>query len=89
MAKPAIALDISTLRRPFHLRRNPRPQVRVAKPIAMAAGIAVYAEVGQRSVTVPIDPSQLANASGPVTIQYVEPTDTGPVTIAETSAVLR
>ena len=26
---------------------------------------------------------------GQVTVQYVEPTDTGPVTIAETTAVLR
>ncbi len=54
----------------------------------MAAGIAVYTEIGQRSVTVPIDPEQAAYANGQVTVQYVEPTDTGPVTIAETSAVL-
>jgi hypothetical protein len=37
----------------------------------------------------PIDPAMAANATGQVTVQYVEPTDTGPVTIAETSAVLR
>jgi hypothetical protein len=61
----------------------------VADPIAMVNGIAVYTEVGQRSVTIPIDQAQLANASGPVTVQYVEPTDTGPVTLAETTAVLR
>ena len=45
--------------------------------------------IGQRSITVPVDPAQLAQASGPVTVQYVEPTDTGLVTLAETSAVLR
>jgi P pilus assembly chaperone PapD len=87
--KPAIALDISRSG-----GRSTFGEIRVlksgvAKPIAMSAGIAVYAEVDQRSVTVPIDPAQLANASGQVTIQYIEPTDTGPVTIAETSAVLR
>ena len=87
--KPAIALEISRSG-----ARSTFGEIRVfkagvAKPIAMAAGIAVYAEIGQRSVTVPIDPAQLANATGQVTVQYVEPTDTGPVTIAETSAVLR
>ena len=87
--KPAIALDIS--------RKGDRStfgavkifKAGVADPIAMVNGIAVYTEVGQRSVTIPIDPAQLANANGQVTVQYVEPTDTGPVTLAETSAVLR
>ena len=40
-------------------------------------------------IAITIDPDQLANASGQVTVQYVEPSDTGPVTIAETTAVLR
>jgi len=87
--KPAIALDISRSG-----DRSTFGEVRVYKagiadPIAIVAGIAVYTEVGQRSVVVPIDPSKAANATGQVTVQYVEPTDTGPVTIAETSAVLR
>lgn len=87
--KPAISLDISRSG-----SRSTFGEIRVLKagiekPIAMAAGIAVYTEVGQRSVTVPIDPAQAANASGQVTVKYIEPTDTGPVTIAETSAVLR
>ena len=87
--RPAIALDISRTG-----DRSTFGEVRilkagVAKPIAVANGVAVYTEVGERSVTVPIDPEQLANASGQVTVQYIEPTDTGPVTIAETSAVLR
>ena len=87
--KPAIALDLS--------RNGDRStfgavkvfKAGIAEPIAMVNGIAVYTEVGRRSVTIPIDPAQLANASGQVTVQYVEPTDTGPVTLAETSAVLR
>jgi P pilus assembly chaperone PapD len=87
--KQAIALNISRSG-----DRSTFGEVRVlkaglAKPIAVANGVAVYTEVGERSVTVPIDPEQLANASGQVTVQYVEPTATGPVTIAETSAVLR
>jgi len=85
----AIALDISRSG-----ERSTYGEVRILKagiadPIAIARGISVYTEVGQRSVVIPIDPKQIANASGQVTVQYVEPTDTGPVTIAETSAVLR
>jgi P pilus assembly chaperone PapD len=87
--KPAIALDISRSG-----DRSTFGEVRVFKagiadPIAIVAGIAVYTEIGQRSVIVPIDPAKAANATGEVTVRYVEPTDTGPVTIAETSAVLR
>jgi len=86
--KPAVALDISRSG-----SRSTFGEIRVLKagidkPIGLAAGVAVYTEIGQRSVTVPIDPAYAANATGPVTIQYVETTDTGPVTIAETTAVL-
>jgi hypothetical protein len=60
----------------------------VEKPLAMVSGVAVYTEIGQRSLKLPIDPALAAYANGQVTVQYVEPTDTGPVTLAETSAVL-
>jgi P pilus assembly chaperone PapD len=87
--KPAISLDINRSG-----DRSTFGEVRVYKtgvvdPIAIAGGIAVYTEVGQRSVIIPIDPAKLVDATGQVTVKYVEPTDTGPVTIAETSAVLR
>ena len=87
--KPAIALDISRSG-----DRSTYGEVRVLKagisdPIALVRGVAVYTEVGQRSVTIAIDPAHAAQAAGQVTVQYVEPTDTGPVTIAETTAVLR
>lgn len=87
--KPAISLDITRSG-----DRSTFGEVRVLKagvkdPIAVVRGIAVYTELGQRSVTIPIDPAHLAQATGPVTVQYVEPTDSGPVMIAETSAVLR
>jgi hypothetical protein len=87
--KPAIALDISRAGDRSTFGAVKVFKAGVADPIALVNGIAVYTEVGQRSVTIPIDPAQLANASGQVTVQYVEPTDTGPVTLAETSAVLR
>ena len=61
----------------------------VADPIAIVRGVAVYTELGERSLTIPIDPAHVAEANGQVTVQYVEPTDSGPVTIAETTAVLR
>lgn len=87
--KPAIKLDISRSG-----DRSTFGEIRVLKagitePIALVRGIAVYTELGQRSVTVPIDPKHLAAANGQVTVQYVEPTDSGPVTVAETSAILR
>ena len=86
--KPAITLDISRTG-----SRSTYGEIRVLKagvekPIALVNGVAVYTEIGQRTIKLPIDPEQAAYASGPVTVRYVEPTDTGPVTIAETSAVL-
>jgi hypothetical protein len=87
--KPAIALDISRSG-----DRSTFGSVRVLKagiadPIAVVSGIAIYTELGQRSVVIPLDEAKAAQANGQVTVQYVEPTDTGPVTLAETSAVLR
>ena len=85
--KPAISLDISRSG-----DRSTFGEVRVLKAgiaIAVVRGVAVYTELGQRSVTFPIDPAHVTDATGPVTVQYIEPTDTGPVTLAETTAVLR
>ena len=87
--KPAIALDISRAG-----DRSTFGEVRVLKagvtdPIALIRGVAVYTELGQRSVMIPIDPAHLAHATGQVTVQYIEPTDSGPVTIAETTTILR
>lgn len=87
--KPAIALDLSRSGDRSTFGAVKVFKAGVADPIAMVNGIAVYTEVGQRSVTIPIDADKLASASGQVTVQYVEPTDTGPVTLAETTAVLR
>ena len=87
--KPVVTMDISRTG-----SRSTFGEVRVTKagsadPIALVRGVAVYTELGKRTVHVPIDPAKLDEANGQVSVQYVEPTDTGPVTIAETSAVLR
>jgi len=87
--KPAIALDLSRTGDRSTFGAVKIFKAGVADPIAVVNGIAVYTEVGQRSVTIPIDPAKLASANGSVTVQYVEPTDTGPVTLAETTTVLR
>ena len=87
--KPVIALELS--------RKGDRStfgEVRVMKagvadPIAVAGGIAIYTEIDKRQVTIPVDARFAAVASGPVTIEYVERTPTGMVTLASTSAVLR
>lgn len=86
--KPAIAVDISRTGNRSTFGEIRVMKAGVEKPIAMVSGVAVYTEIGQRSLNLPIDPALAAYANGQVTVQYVEPTDTGPVTLAETSAVL-
>lgn len=63
-------------------------KVGIKDPIAIQRGLAVYTEVGQRSVSIPLG-AKASLASGPVTVQYVETTEGGPEVIAETSAFLR
>lgn len=60
----------------------------VAKPLYEARGIAVYAELAQRTVSLPIPADVAAAMTGPVTVQYLEDNDTGGV-IAEAKADLR
>ena len=40
------------------------------------------------SITIPIDDQYASAANGRVTVQYIEPSANGPLTIAETDAVL-
>jgi P pilus assembly chaperone PapD len=86
--KPAISINLTRAG-----DRSTFGEVRVMKagikdPIASQRGIAIYTEIGQRSLTIPVEEKYASAASGRVTVQYVEPTDNGPVTIAETDAVL-
>jgi hypothetical protein len=60
----------------------------VEKPLAMVSGVAVYTEIGQRSLKLPIDPALAAYANGQVDGSICRADRHGPVTLAETSAVL-
>lgn len=87
--KPAVALDLSR-----HGSRSTYGEVRVlksglAEPIAVQRGVAVYTELTDRKVVIPLDERFAAKASGPVTVQYVETTEAGRQTIAETRTVLQ
>ena len=86
---PVIALDL--------VRQGTRStygEVRVLKagikdPIAAEKGVAVYTEVGKRHVSLAVADKFRAQASGPVTVEYVETFEDGTRLLAETQAVLR
>lgn len=61
----------------------------VDKPLIEARGIAVYAELQSREVTLPVDPAVAAQLTGPVKIEYLEDNDAGGGTIAALQAVVR
>ena len=60
-----------------------RPGVR--DPLFLARGIAVYPEVTDRRVAIPVPPEVAAALKGPVRIRYTEDRELGGGTIAETS----
>ncbi len=87
--KPAIALELSRTG-----TRSTFGEIRVLKagvkdPIALSRAVAVYTELNEREVVVPVDDSYKGDLAGPVTVEYVETFDDGSKTIAETQAVLR
>ncbi|HEX2804160.1 MAG TPA: molecular chaperone [Sphingomicrobium sp.] len=87
--KPVIALDVGRTG-----GRSTFGEVRVLKsgvkdPIAQSRAVAVYTELNQREVVVPVDEAFTGDLTGPVTVQYVESFDDGTKTLAETQAVLR
>lgn len=61
----------------------------VGKPLFEARGIAVYAEVAQREVKLPIPEELAALLPGPVKIEYLEDNDAGSGMIASLDAVIR
>ncbi len=61
----------------------------VDKPLIEARGIAVYAEIASREVTLPVAPEVAAQLSGPVRIEYLEDQDAGGGMIASLQAVVR
>ena len=60
----------------------------MAKPLYEARGIAIYAEVTQRTVSLPLPAETVAAMPGPVIVQYLEDNDVGGL-IAEARADLR
>jgi P pilus assembly chaperone PapD len=61
----------------------------VAEPLIAVRGIAVYTEVGARTLSLPLPKEAVAALKGPVTIQYVEDRDAGGATLAEVKGVLQ
>lgn len=61
----------------------------VKQPLAELKGVAVYNELAQRTVTIPVTRELEAQATGAVKVQYFETTDAGSTLVAETSANLR
>ncbi|HMI39636.1 MAG TPA: molecular chaperone [Sphingomicrobium sp.] len=87
--KPAIAFDLSRSG-----DRSTFGEIRVFKagvtePIALQRGVAVYKEISDRTVTIPVSDKYTGALSGPVTVQYVESAEEGGRTLAETQTVLR
>ena len=87
--KPTIAMELTRSG-----TRSTFGEVRVLKagvkdPIALSRAIAVYTEINEREVVVPVDGKYKGDLAGPVTVEYVETYDDGSKTIAETQAVLR
>lgn len=87
--KPAVGLELSRTG-----SRSTFGEVRVLKagikdPIAIQRAVAVYTEIGERHVSIPVNTDFKGDISGPVTVQYLETYADGTQKIAEAQAVLR
>lgn len=87
--RPAISLQLSRTgsRSTFGEIRVTRPGQ--PEPLAVQKGIAVYTELTERSVILPLDDKVAASAAGPVTVEYIETADGVSRTLASTRAILR
>ncbi len=87
--KVFVALDLSRSgdRSTFGEVRVLKPGVK--DPVAVQKAVAVYTEVSNRKVSIPVDDAFTGDIRGPVTVQYVETFEDGTDTIAETQAILR
>ncbi|HUP66702.1 MAG TPA: molecular chaperone [Sphingomicrobium sp.] len=87
--KPAVGLELSRIgsRSTFGEVRVYKPGVK--DPIAVQRAVAVYTELNQRHVAIPIDDNYKGSVAGPVTVQYFETSDDGAQKLAEVQAVLR
>lgn len=87
--RKAIAIDLTR-----DGNRSTYGEIRVTKdgikePIAEIKGVAVYRELDQRQVMIPIADEYAAKANGLVKVQYFETSEAGSSLVAETSATLR
>jgi P pilus assembly chaperone PapD len=87
--KPEVALDLARSG-----SRSTFGDVRVFKagvkdPIALQKAVAVYTELNQRHLEIPLEAAYKGAAEGPVTVQYVETFDDGTPKLAEVQADLR
>jgi P pilus assembly chaperone PapD len=87
--KPVVALQLSRTG-----GRSTFGELRVLKagvkdPVALSRAVAVYTEINEREVILPVNDDFKGQLTGPVTVQYVETYDDGTKTIAEAQAVLR
>lgn len=87
--KPAVAMELTRTG-----TRSTFGEIRVVRtgvkgPIALSRAVAVYTEINEREVVVPVDENYKGDLAGPVTVEYVETYDDGSKTIAQTQAVLR
>lgn len=86
---PMVGLDL--------MRKGSRStygEVRVVKagirdPIADVKGVAIYTEISRRHVSIPVLANHRADATGQVTVEYIESYDDGTHVLAQTQAVLR
>ncbi|MEO9634300.1 MAG: molecular chaperone [Parasphingorhabdus sp.] len=74
--------------------RSTYGEIRVTKaglsePVMVARGIAVYPEINQRKVILPIPAEVAAQLKGKVSVEYYEPINAGGGLIAKTDMVLR
>jgi P pilus assembly chaperone PapD len=74
--------------------RSTYGEVRVLKagvkgPVAIQKGVAIYTEVRQRHVSIPVADAYKTGLTGPVTVEYIETFDDGTHLLARTQAVLR
>ena len=87
--KPAVGLELSRsgTRSTFGEVRVYKPGVK--DPIAVQKAVAVYTELNQRHVQIPIDDAYKGAIDGPIRVQYLETFEDGVQKLAETQAVLR
>jgi P pilus assembly chaperone PapD len=87
--KPAVGLELSRsgTRSTFGEVRVYKPGIK--EPIAIQKAVAVYTELSERHVQVPIEDTYKGAIEGPVSVEYLETFEDGVEKLAETQAVLR